>query len=100
MYLVYIRPLLEYACEVWDNCNKSSENKLENVQLQAARIITGLPLFTKKEYIYRELAWNTLKDRRTFRKLNLFYDIENHSAPEYLEFFFYLIELLIIHIII
>jgi hypothetical protein len=20
MYLVYIRPLFEYACEVWDNC--------------------------------------------------------------------------------
>jgi hypothetical protein len=47
MYLVYIRPLFEYACEVWDNCGIDYSDKLEKLQLDAARIVTGLPIFTK-----------------------------------------------------
>ena len=31
IYLTYIRPLLEYACEVWDNCGLINSNKLENI---------------------------------------------------------------------
>jgi hypothetical protein len=49
MHLVYIRPLFEYACEVWDNCGIGYSDKLEKLQLDAARIVTGLPIFTKSE---------------------------------------------------
>jgi hypothetical protein len=49
MYLVYIRPLFEYTCEVWDNCGIGYSDKLEKLQLVAARIVTGLPIFTKSE---------------------------------------------------
>jgi hypothetical protein len=45
MYLVYIRPLFEYACEVWDNCGIGYSDKLEKPQLDAARIVTGLTIF-------------------------------------------------------
>ena len=38
MYLVYIRPIFEYACEVWDNCGICHSNKLEKLQLETARI--------------------------------------------------------------
>jgi hypothetical protein len=41
MYLVYIRPLFEYACEIWDNCGIGYSDKLEKLQLDAARIVTG-----------------------------------------------------------
>jgi hypothetical protein len=54
LYLIYIRPIFEYACEVWDNCGVSNLCKLERLQLEAARIITGLPFFTNTEYLYRE----------------------------------------------
>jgi len=49
----------------WDNCGEAYINKLENIQLEAlaARIITGLPIFTKQEFILRERGWNTLNDR-------------------------------------
>jgi hypothetical protein len=43
--------LFEYACEV---CGVSNSCKLERLQLEAARIITGLPIFTNTEYLYRE----------------------------------------------
>ena len=84
LYLTYIRPILEYACEVWDNCGIVYTNKLENVQLEAARIITGLPIFTKKERIYEEIGWETLKERRNRRKLQIFYNINNKIAPRFL----------------
>jgi len=84
LFLIYIRPLLEYAYEVWDNCGETYSNKLENVQLEAARIITGLPIFTKKEFIYRELCWTTLRERRSFWKINLLFNIRNRSTPEYM----------------
>ena len=43
LYLVYI----EYACELWDNCGIGNSQKPEQLQLEAARIVTGLPIFTK-----------------------------------------------------
>ena len=52
MYLVYIRPLFEYACEVWDNCGIGYSDKLENIKLDAARIVTGLPIFLQNRSIY------------------------------------------------
>jgi hypothetical protein len=50
---------------------------LERLQLEAARIITGLPIFTNVEYIYRETGWERLEERRTRRKLQLLYNIQN-----------------------
>ena len=45
LYLVYIIPLFEYACELWYNCGIGNSYKLEQLQLEAARIVTGLPIF-------------------------------------------------------
>ena len=64
----------------------SNSCKLERLQLEAARIITGLPIFTNTEYLYRETGWERLEERRTRRKLQLFliYNIQNGSTPPYL----------------
>ena len=37
IYLTFIRPILEYADVVWDNKTLFLINKLENVQIEAAR---------------------------------------------------------------
>jgi hypothetical protein len=34
--------------------------KLEKLQLDAARIVTGLPIFTKTDKLYSETGWTTL----------------------------------------
>ena len=52
--------------------------------LEAARIATGLPIFTKTEILYRETGWELLSPRRKRRKLQLFYDIVNKHTPNYL----------------
>ena len=73
LYLTFIRPVLEYASEVWDNCGQINSDRLEKVQLEAARIVTGLLSFASINSIYIETGWEKLKARREVRKLVLFY---------------------------
>lgn len=82
--MIYIRPHFEYACEVWDGCTIDQSETLERLQLEAARIVTGLPTYTRREYLYLETGWQTLSERRTVRKLCLIYKISNNIAPLYL----------------
>jgi hypothetical protein len=49
--LVYIRPIFEYASEVWDNCGSVNASKLERLQLEAARIVTDLPVFANSTFL-------------------------------------------------
>jgi hypothetical protein len=64
LYLVYIRPIFEYASEVWDNCGVGNSNKLDQLQLEAARIVTGLPIFASYILIYKELLKLGIIDRK------------------------------------
>ena len=41
----FIRLILEYASKNWDGCPVADSENLENVQLEAAGILTGLPRF-------------------------------------------------------
>jgi hypothetical protein len=43
LYLVYIRPIFEYVCEIWDNCGLCYSSKLEKLQLDAARTVRDGP---------------------------------------------------------
>ena len=45
IYFTYILPLFEYACELWNGCNIRDSDKMDKLQLEAARIITGLPRY-------------------------------------------------------
>ena len=84
IYLTFIRPVLEYACEVWDGCYERDIAKLEKIQLEAARIVTGLTTFASKDSLYFETGWETLVNRRETRKLTTFYKIHNKLCPPYL----------------
>ena len=84
IYCSFILPILEYGCEVWGGCNKGEEDKLEKVQLEAARLVTGLPLFASRESLYFETGWEKLKERRERRKLCTFHKIYHNLAPDYL----------------
>ena len=41
VYFSFIRPLLDYADVVWDNCSQNEVNELEKIQHEAARMVTG-----------------------------------------------------------
>lgn len=84
IYFAFIRPVLEYGDEVWDNFTDEQSNLLESIQIEAARIITGLRRNSSKQYLYQELGWETLKKRRSNHKLILLFKILNNYTPEYL----------------
>ena len=68
IYVFFIRPLLEYADVVWDNCTLYEVNALEKIQLEAARIVTGTSMHVSLEMLYTETGWETLKVRRSKHK--------------------------------
>jgi hypothetical protein len=45
------RPILEYASEVWDNCRQTNCNRLEKIQIEVARIVTGLSIYGSLESV-------------------------------------------------
>ena len=75
---------MEYGCELWNGCGVDLSDKLEKLQLQAARIVTGLPSYASRDSLYMETGWEKLIDRRNKRVLSLMYKIVNNCAPSYL----------------
>jgi hypothetical protein len=84
IYFSFIRPKLEYASHVWDNCNKRDSDELEKFQLDIARTGTGGRKGTCHELLYQETNWPTLSDQRKDIKLKNFVKIVDNKTPPYL----------------
>ena len=84
LYFSYVRPKLEYAAIVWDNCPQYLVDMLENVQLRAARIISGAISHTSHALIYNELGWASLAERRRSHRLVTMFKILNGQTPSYM----------------
>ena len=84
MYFSFIRPVLEYADVVWDNCTQKQMNDLEKIQLEASRIVSGTTKLVVIDRLYRELGWFKLSEGRKMHKLFLFYKMQNGLVPDYL----------------
>ena len=80
----FIRPVIEYASVYWDNCSMQDSNRLEKVQTEAARIVTGLTRSVRLENLYTEVGWVPLSQRRMENKLLTLYKIIQGIAPNYL----------------
>jgi hypothetical protein len=78
IYLTFIRPILEYAGVVWDNNTFFLINKLENVQIEAARIVTGGTRLVYINRLCKETGCETPQARRNFHKM------VNGLVPPYL----------------
>ena len=84
IYIAFVRPILEYADVVWDNCTQQEKHEIEKIQLEAARIATGTTKLVSVQKLYDEIGWETLDIRRRKHKLVLFYKMYNDIAPSYL----------------
>ena len=84
IYFAFIRPVMEYSDVVWDNCTEKDSWLLEDVQVEAGRIITWLQCNSSRTKLYDELGWDLLQTRRKVHKLILFYKIINGYSPNYL----------------
>ena len=73
IYISFIRPLLEYANVVWDNCTQYESDELEKIQNEAARIVTGATKLVSLQSLYIDTGWESLAARREKHKLILYY---------------------------
>ena len=81
----FIRPHQDYGDVIYDRAfNESFHQHLESIQYNAAIAITGTIRGTSSEKLFQELGLETLKSRRWFRKLYLFYKILQSKSPSYL----------------
>ena len=96
IYKMYIRPHLDYCDIIYHTPVISNQfdssltlnyqmNVLERTQYQAALAVSGAWKGTNKDKIYEELGWETLDQRRFFRRLIQFYKIMNNLTPDYLK---------------
>ena len=84
IYITYLRPLLEYASVVWDNCTLSEKESLDKIQYEAARIVTGLTRSVSNDKLIQEIGWVSLSERRKMQKLILVYKYKQGLLPTYL----------------
>ena len=86
IYTSFVRPSLEYACIIWQSCNQTESDKIENIQTRAAKIITGGISRTNTNLLYEEIGLEKLETRRN-RQLLLFLHklINNNNLPSYLQ---------------
>ncbi|MES9994357.1 MAG: hypothetical protein ABW098_20600 [Candidatus Thiodiazotropha sp.] len=85
LYQTFIRPLLEYGNFLWDNCTIENKRSVENVQLEAARLVTGATKLCSIQRLYDETKWETLQQRRDKHKLFQLFKMINGQVPPYLQ---------------
>ena len=81
IYISFIRPLIEYANVIIDNCSEKAEEMLEKIQRQAALAITRAYKHTKHTDLLKHTGLTSLKQRRHNSKLTLIYKIRKISLP-------------------
>jgi hypothetical protein len=59
-------------------------HRLEQLQLEAARIVTGLTAYSSRDSLYQKTGWKKLSSRRERKKLCLMYNMYHGHTPSYL----------------
>ena len=85
IYLSYIRPQLEYASIIYNNCTQEQSKRLEACQRRAAIACTRAYKRTSTTRLLKELGWPRLETRRTYFSQLLLFKIANNLTPPYLK---------------
>ena len=84
IYKSYILPILDYADVIWDNCTERQSDAIEQLQIDALRIITGSVRGTSHISLYNDTGFVPLKERRKRHKLILYFKFTKGLLPEHL----------------
>jgi hypothetical protein len=84
VYMCNIRPIMEYGDAIWAGGNQTDLDRLEMVQKDAARVVTGATARCSTALLMKDVAWPSLQSRRRSHRLALFYKIVNGLSPPYL----------------
>lgn len=87
LYTTLLRPCLEYAGCVWDNCSAADSAALERIQITLARAILSVHLgpsctsSLSKSQLLLLVRWPTLAWRRRRQKIIHFWRLKNGLGP-------------------
>ena len=84
VYKSFIRPVLEYGWQLYDNSGKVYISKLEKVQREALLAVTGAYRHTSHEKLLHEVGLTTLEKRREASKLKFIHKLTSGLLPNYL----------------
>ena len=84
IYISFVRPTLEYANIIWDNCTQYEINTIEIIQMETARIATGAIRPVSLDILSKETGWESLHKRRYKHKMCHFYKMVNDLTPTFL----------------
>ena len=85
IYKSFVRPHLDYGGILYHQpYNESINSKLESIKYNATLAITGSIKGTSWSKLYKELQLESLKSRRTLRRLCTFHKIVSNGFPTYL----------------
>ena len=59
----FIRPVLDNADVIWDNCTQNEKHDIETIQIEAAHIVTGCTKRVFLNELYQESGWESLCKR-------------------------------------
>jgi hypothetical protein len=80
MYKSFVRPSLEYADILWDGITLHEASKLDKIQTEALRIISGITRSAPTITLYAETGFQKLSIRRKIHRLIMLYKIINGLA--------------------
>ena len=81
----FIRPHLDYGNIIYDRAYSTSFClSIKSGQYNAAWAITGAVRETSTEKLYQELGFESLQQRRWYRKLCCLFKVINNQSPTYL----------------
>ena len=88
VYKLYVRPHLDYGDIIYHRYDPevhlSFTQKIEQTQYAAALAVTGAWRGTNRQRLYNELGWESLYNRRWYRRLCHFFNLKDRQSPEYL----------------
>jgi hypothetical protein len=85
IYLSFILPTMEYGNIVWGGTYDSDLAKLERIQVDALRLITGATARSNISKLYDECSIRTFKQRVEGASICMMYKIIYGIAPKYLQ---------------
>ena len=81
----FIMPHLDYGDIIYDRAyNTSFHQNIESIQYNATLASTGAIRGTSREKLYQELGFESLQQRRWYRKLYCLFKIIKNQSPSYL----------------
>ena len=84
IYLSYIRPVLEFGFQLYDNSTNEILDKIERAQRESLLFVTAAYKKTSHRELLKEVGLPSLDKRRKSQKIQFIYKAKNELLPHYL----------------